>query len=180
VAGWTFGFAWGFAIALAGTVAAALLGYAIGRFVARERVVQLVREHRKWRAVHAALLEGGFAKTTVIIALWRLTPAVPFSLTNFALSSFRVRPAQYALGTALGVSPRTAVLVYAASRMTELTFKQAYNPWMIAGGAAVTVFVLVVIGFTKRSRVSPRRTRPAPRCRPWRASPSRCGSDPRR
>jgi uncharacterized membrane protein YdjX (TVP38/TMEM64 family) len=150
VAGWTFGFAWGFALALTGTLAAAVIGYAMGRFVSQERVVQLVREHRKWRAVHGALLGGGFGKTVLVIGLWRVTPAVPFSLTNFALSSFRVPLAPYALGTALGVAPRTAVLVYAASRMTELTFEQAYNPWMIAAGAVVTVVVLAVIGAIAR------------------------------
>jgi uncharacterized membrane protein YdjX (TVP38/TMEM64 family) len=154
VAGWAFGFADGFAVALAGTVAASAVGYAIGSYVSRERVTGLIGEHPKWRAVHRALVGGGFLKTAMVVMLWRLSPAVPFALTNLLLSSVRVRFGPYLLGSALGVTPRTALLTYAASRMTELDWDAGYSPWMFVAGAGVTVAVLVILGLIARRALS--------------------------
>ncbi|MCX6951639.1 MAG: hypothetical protein NTV51_05585, partial [Verrucomicrobia bacterium] len=55
-AGWTFGFGVGFAMAMAALVVSSLIAYAIGRFIARDRVVEVIAEKPTWQAVHRALL----------------------------------------------------------------------------------------------------------------------------
>jgi uncharacterized membrane protein YdjX (TVP38/TMEM64 family) len=144
--GWAFGFRVGLAAAMTGFVAASLVTYAIVRKGAGDRVVKLIEEKPKWRAVHRALLGSGFWKVLVVVTLVRLSTS-PFALTNLVFSAMRVNVVAYALGTLLGLSPRTAVVVYAAAGWVQLDFKRdAGQAWMFMAGLAVTVAVVIVIG----------------------------------
>lgn len=139
--GWAFGVAAGFPAALLGFVGGALLGYAVARWASGNRVVELIEEHPRWRAVYDALLRSGSAKTLVIVTLLRLPPNSPFAMTNLVLSATRVPLGIYLLATAIGMAPRTAVAVYIASTLKALSFDELQRPWLL-----VTVAVLLVIG----------------------------------
>jgi len=144
--GWAFGFAIGFPAALGGVLGGAMLGYALGRWAAGDRVVGLIEEHRRWKAVHAELVGSGFWRTLLIVTLVRLPPSSPFAITNLVLSATRVRPLAYGLGTLLGLAPRTGAAVFIAAGVKELTFDQAGNKWMWIIGIALTLIVVLIIG----------------------------------
>lgn len=146
VGGWSFGFSVGLAATLAGFVGGALIGYAIARPTAGMRVVRLIEEKAKWRAVYQALLKSGFWRTLLIVTLLRLPPNSPFAITNVVLAATRVPLVPYTVGTVVGMFPRIAIIVWIAAHMAALDLSIGRN-WLVLGGTAVaTVLILGVIG----------------------------------
>lgn len=152
--GWAFGFAFGYPAALAGFLGGSLIGYAIAKPTAGERVITLIDERPKWKVVRAALLESGFGRMLLIITLVRLPPNSPFALTNLVLASVRVPIGAYVLGTLLGMAPRTGVVLYLASQIRQKFAEHAADAakadkpwWFIAGGVVLSIVALGVIGF---------------------------------
>ena len=143
LAGWSFNFALGLPAAIGAYLGGAAVGFVIARRASGDRVVKLVEQHPKWRAVYRALVGGGFWKTLGIVALLRFPPNSPFALTNLVLAAGRVSPAPYFLGTLLGMAPRTALVVYVAAQLTALDAKKPV--WMIIAGIVATIIVLVVL-----------------------------------
>lgn len=166
--GWVFGFAKGLPAALAGFTGAALVGYAVTRFVSRDRVAQVIADNPKAQAISDALIGHGFARTLGIVALLRLPPNSPFALTNLVMAGSGVAPIPYALGTLLGMAPRTAVAVFFAAAAADSGAKdiQAFvkdgmGLWVFIGGIVVMLIVLAIIGHIANraiERVVPART----------------------
>jgi uncharacterized membrane protein YdjX (TVP38/TMEM64 family) len=156
--GWAFGVAVGFPAALVGFTGGALLGYAIARPTAADRVTRVIDEHPKWAAVRDALLPGthdarrGFWRTLGIVTLLRLPPNSPFAITNLVLASVRVPPVIYALGTVIGMSPRTAAAVWFGHTLRGQfpSFTEGLDApkpvWLFVAMVAATALVLAVIG----------------------------------
>lgn len=150
LSGWAIGFQYGFPAVWLGIVLAAGVGYFTGRGVTRDRVMKLIDRSPRLAVLHAALLAGGFWRTTLIVFLWRLSPAVPFSTSNMLLAATKVAAVPYLVGSAVGVMPRTIVLTYAASSMARLDFSAAESWWMLVVGAVVTVLVIAIISIVAR------------------------------
>ena len=147
VCGWSFGFGAGLVATLAGFVAAALVGYALARVADRGRVLAVVNESPKFRPVHRALARGSFVKVVGTVALVRLAPFAPFSLTNLAMAAIGVHPLPYAVGTLVGMAPRTALLVYTASRLSSVEASPAEDPSLYAAWTAAAVVATVTLGW---------------------------------
>ncbi len=162
--GWAFGFWVGLPAALLGFFGASLIGYEIGRRASGDRVIHLLDQHPKWKIVRDALVGGeeglGFFKTLGIVTLIRLPPNSPFAITNIVLSSVRVPRLPYALGTLLGMAPRTGVAVFLASEFRSAAFDpdSIQKPWWFwpgAIGASIAVFaVLYLIGSKAIARIA--------------------------
>ena len=100
-AGLAFGMWWGVVWAALGSVAGAVAGLAVARYLhagfagradpGRLRLLLLRAEQGGWR----------------MVAMLRLVPIIPHSLTNYALGLTRVRLGDYALGSLLGQLPLT-------------------------------------------------------------------------
>lgn len=147
LAGWAFGFSTGFPLALVTITVAAVIAYAIGRWIARDRVLEVIRERPRWRAVHESLLGSDRSRTRFVVTLLRIPPSSPFALANFCLAAARVSILDYTLGTLIGVAPRTAVAALAAAGLKELTFKNVGNAGgVIVAGFVATLAVCVVLG----------------------------------
>lgn len=146
VGGWAFGVARGLPAALLGFVGGSLIAYAIARRTAATRVEGVLGEHPKWKAVRDALVGGGTLKTLGIVTLVRTPPTSPFAITNLVLASVRVPVWIYALGTLVGMAPRTAFMVYLASSVRDLREAAEHPPvWWVIGGAAMFVGVLALL-----------------------------------
>ncbi|MCB9845097.1 MAG: TVP38/TMEM64 family protein [Phycisphaeraceae bacterium] len=151
--GWAFGFAAGFPAALLGFFGGSLLGYEIGRSASRDRAMKILDEHPTWRAVRDALVGGehgaGFFRTLGIVTLVRIPPNSPFAFTNLVMSCVKVPRVPYALGTLIGMAPRTGVAVFMATLIEGVINKdavsQARPAWLLPVGIAVSVAVLVVL-----------------------------------
>lgn len=144
--GWAFGFAIGFPAALGGFAGGATVGYVVARFASGDRVMKILDEHPRWRAVYDALLAGGFWKQLGMITLLRLPPNSPFAMTNLVLAATKARWTPFAIGTVVGMAPRTALAVYLASGLRDLSDKPRESWWLFAAKIAVTIGVVVVIG----------------------------------
>jgi len=151
--GWAFGFAWGFPAALLGFAGGSMLAYRLSRSIARDRLIQTIERRPRWNALHRALIDAGFWKATLLVALVRLPPTSPFALTNVLMASAQVAWLPYLLGTVLGLAPRTAIAVFAAAGLSRFDLDQpatSESNWTIIFGIGSTVLVFLVIGLLAR------------------------------
>lgn len=143
--GWAFGVAVGLPAAYAGILGAALLGYAIGIRATGDRAVRIIAEKPKWQAVYDGLVHSGFAKSLLIVLLVRLAVS-PFALTNLILAAARVNPVAYAIGTLLGLAPRTGAMVVLAVGLKEVTAETPHRRWLWIASILVTLVAVGIIG----------------------------------
>lgn len=165
VGGWCFGFAYGYPAALLGFTGAALVGYAVARTVAQDRVEVVIETNRKARAMRDALIGHGFWKTLGLVTLVRLPPNSPFAVTNLAMSATGVPPAAFGLGTMLGMAPRTAVAVFIGSNIEQLTKESLTKPdpfkYIMIGASLALFLVIGWIGKKTWDRVTAPGAQPA-------------------
>ena len=145
--GWAFGFGPGLVLAMLGFAAGSLIGYISGRLASGDRVEKLLSENARWSAVRDALVGGTFLKRLGIVTLVRLPPNSPFAVTNLVLAGVKVPLPTYLTGTVLGMLPRTALVVYLASRVRgELAEKANDKPWwMIPIGIVMLLGVFYIL-----------------------------------
>ena len=146
LAGWAFGFAVGWPLAVAAITAGGLIAYAIGRWIARDRVMEVINESPRWNALFRTLLGTRPSRTIFVVTLLRIPPASPFAIANFVLAAARVPLGEYTVGTLLGVAPRTAMAAFAAAQLEQLRFKNVGETWMAVAGIVATIIVCVVLG----------------------------------
>jgi uncharacterized membrane protein YdjX (TVP38/TMEM64 family) len=146
LAGWAFGFSVGTPLAIATITVSSLIAYAIGRWISRDKVIEVIRERPQWNAVYQAMLGSDTGKTLLVVTLLRIPPMSPFAIANFALAAARVRLFPYTLGTVIGIAPRTALGAFAAAQLQQLRFKDVGDRWMAVAGIAATIIVCVVLG----------------------------------
>lgn len=153
LAGWTFGFWFGSASALVALLGAALVGFAIAHRVSAAHARGLIARFPKAEAVRLSLVDRGALRGGAVVALLRVPPNSPFSLTNLVLGTSGIRTAPYTIGTLLGLAPRTAVYVGmgaagAASGAKDLGEALAEGPgWpVIVAGVVLVIVVLDQIG----------------------------------
>jgi uncharacterized membrane protein YdjX (TVP38/TMEM64 family) len=78
-AGALFGLVGGTIVASLASTTGAALAFLIGRYLARRRIQSLLRHYPRFDAMDKAINENGWK----IVALLRLSPAVPFHLQNY-------------------------------------------------------------------------------------------------
>jgi uncharacterized membrane protein YdjX (TVP38/TMEM64 family) len=107
-AGTIFGFAWGLAISLASAMSSAVGAFFIARHVLRAPVRRLAGRFTAFAACEKALSADGWK----VVALLRLSPVVPFGAKNYLFGTTRVKLANYAIGTFIGLLPGMIFKVY--------------------------------------------------------------------
>jgi uncharacterized membrane protein YdjX (TVP38/TMEM64 family) len=148
--GWTFKFAIGFPAVMAGMVGAATISYLIAHRIIGHRVSNAIHEHPRWELVRDALVGGSTAKVTGIITLLRLSPLLPYETTNVLLASCEVRLLPYLIGTAIGVAPRTAAMVWIASRMHKLELSTPGHRGLLIWSIAGAICVIAVLAYVSK------------------------------
>ncbi len=114
-AGAIFGLVWGTVTVSAASTTAAGLAFLIGRYLAREKIARQARKYPKFDAIDRAIGEGGWK----IIAMLRLSPAVPFSLGNYLFGLTAIRFWPYLLASWVFMLPGTFMYVYLGHVGTE-------------------------------------------------------------
>jgi uncharacterized membrane protein YdjX (TVP38/TMEM64 family) len=145
LAGWTFGFALGFPAVMVGLLGAGLISYSFAHRIAGHRVEDLIHEHPKWEIVRNALIGRGTWRTIWIVMLLRLSPMLPFEATSVLLAVTGTKLFPFVVGTALGVIPRTAAIVWIASKAHTLDLQEANNRWLLVVGLLLSALGAVVI-----------------------------------
>ena len=80
-AGTVFGLGIGLVTVSVASTTAAAVAFLISRYLARNKVESKLKGNKKFKAIDSAVSEGGWK----IVAMLRLSPAVPFTLQNYLL-----------------------------------------------------------------------------------------------
>lgn len=153
-AGVFFGWQLGGALAVAGAVLGAIIGYIVWGTVTSARVSGTIDADPRAKAVRDALIGRSAWRTLTLVTLIRIPPNSPFAITNLVMSSVRVNPLIYLLGTAVGMAPRTVLAAFIGAGVGSVAeVKSADGYWKLAGYAvAVVVFIAVFMLISKWAR----------------------------
>lgn len=150
IGGWAFGFELGITALMTGVVSAATLSFLIHTRIVGDTLPHVFENHPKAHAVYQALVGQSKWRTTLIIFLLRLSPAMPFALTNFLMASARVPLKSFVVGTFFGMLPRSSAVVLVGSGLSELSFDDPQEAWLIVFGIVATVVSIIVITIVAR------------------------------
>jgi uncharacterized membrane protein YdjX (TVP38/TMEM64 family) len=106
-AGFIYGF-WGLPVVLGAATLAATLSFLAARYLLRDRVRALLIGRPRLAAIDRAVAEDGWK----IVALLRLSPAVPFNLQNYLFGATAVPLSHYVAATAIGIVPGSLLYIY--------------------------------------------------------------------
>src|SRR5947209_9641361 len=107
-AGFAFGLWKGFLAVSAGATIGASLAFLIARFIARDKIEATARRNEKFRKIDNAIAREG-AK---LIFLLRLSPVIPFNLSNYFYGLTGVRFWPYVVASWIGMIPGTFLYIY--------------------------------------------------------------------
>ncbi|MEX0655130.1 MAG: TVP38/TMEM64 family protein [Phycisphaeraceae bacterium] len=145
LAGALFGLLWGTVAVSIGSTLGVAAAFLIARYLARDAVARKVQSFPRFAAIDRAVAGGGWK----IVALLRLSPAVPFNLQNYlyGLTAIGFWPAVLASWAAM--LPGTFLYVY-LGRAVGLALLQPREltpvEWAFFGvGLALTVVVTVYV-----------------------------------
>jgi uncharacterized membrane protein YdjX (TVP38/TMEM64 family) len=145
VSGFAFNFQVGMLAQLAGLLGASTLMFILAKRYASENLQTKIEQKPKLQAFHSALLKENWLKTLLILILVRLSPAMPFAVTNFIISAAGISFRVFILGTVLGMFPRTFALVFVGSSLSELNFSEPQEAWVLILGIVATILAISVI-----------------------------------
>jgi uncharacterized membrane protein YdjX (TVP38/TMEM64 family) len=154
-AGFAFGLWKGFLAAWTGATLGASLAFLVARFVARDKIESIAKRNEKFRKIDNAIGKQG-AK---LIFLLRLSPVIPFNLSNYFYGLTGVKFWPYVLASWIGMMPGTFLYVYigAASKAAVAAatggeaVKHGWQYWTFLGVGFVAT-VIVTIWVTKIAR----------------------------
>lgn len=110
-AGLIYGVAGGTAVALTGAIIGSALAFLCGRYLVRRKVELATKGNRKFKAIDHAIGKEGWK----IIGLLRLSPLIPFNLSNYFYGVTAVAFWPYLLASAVGMLPGTLLYAYLGS-----------------------------------------------------------------
>src|SRR6516164_8449129 len=154
-AGFAFGLWKGFLAVSAGATLGASLACLVARFIARERIAAIAERNEKFRKIDKAIGKQG-AK---LIFLLRLSPVIPFNLSNYFYGLSGVKFWPYVLASWLGMMPGTFLYVYigvagkaavSATAGAEV-IKHGWEYWTFMSVGLVAT-IIVTIWVTKIAR----------------------------
>jgi uncharacterized membrane protein YdjX (TVP38/TMEM64 family) len=107
-AGLTFGLVLGTTAASLGSTIGAALAFLIARSIARKNVETMTKKNKKFQAIDRAIGEQGWK----LIFLLRLSPVIPFNVSNYVYGITAVKFWSYVLASWIGMLPVTLLYVY--------------------------------------------------------------------
>ena len=107
-AGFAFGLWKGFLAVSAGATIGAALAFLVARFIARDKIEAVAKGNDKFRKIDNAIGKQG-AK---LVFLLRLSPVIPFNLSNYFYGLTGVKFWPYVLASWIGMMPGTFLYVY--------------------------------------------------------------------
>jgi uncharacterized membrane protein YdjX (TVP38/TMEM64 family) len=149
VAGGVYGLVGGTIVVSLASVTADAAAFLIARHLARSRVEQLARRYQSFAAVDRAIAQGGWK----VVALLRLSPAIPYSASNFLYGLTGIRFWPYVLASWVFTLPGTCLYVYLGFAGTEAVAGRQRTPveWLLLGtGLTATLAVAVYVAHLTR------------------------------
>ena len=115
-AGALFGNAAGTLLVTTAATIAAGISFLIARYIARDKIAEMAENYPKFKAIDRALGEDSLR----VVAIMRLSPLMPFALSNYlyGLTSVKFKP--YVIGSFFGMMPGTFAYVSAGSASRQI------------------------------------------------------------
>lgn len=150
-----YGLALGTLIVSLSSTTGAALAFLIARYVAREPVCRAIGRSPRLTAVDEAIGEQGWK----IVALLRLSPAVPFNLQNYLYGVTAIRFWPYVLVSWAAMLPGTFMYVYIGSLGNSVAAGRQTTSaeWALRGvGLLATVIVTIYVARLARNAIQQR------------------------
>lgn len=93
---------------------AAMIGREIGKFLLRGNRKASWLNHQAFNAIFAQLGQQPFR----LLVFMRLSPVLPFAMSNFLLAQVQIRNPIYLAGTMVGMLPRTIVALWLGTQVS--------------------------------------------------------------
>ncbi|HWD57878.1 MAG TPA: TVP38/TMEM64 family protein [Stellaceae bacterium] len=156
VAGYVYG-AWAFLLVYVGIGVPSILAFLAARYLARDRIRDLVERREKYRVIDKAVAKEGWQ----VVVLLRLSPVIPFNLQNYALGITGVPFWEYVGATLAGIVPGIAIYVYFGIFGHALGKGGSMLDWVLFAAGVVATIALgaVVTRKTKSVFAQSRRSR---------------------
>jgi len=160
-AGFAFGLWKGFLAVSVGATVGASLAFLVARFTVRDKIEGIAKRNEKFREIDAAIGKQG-AK---LIFLLRLSPVIPFNLSNYFYGLTAVRFWPYVLASWIGMIPGTFLYVYigtagkaaVAAAAGGEAMNHGWQYWTLLS-VGLTATVIVTIWVTKIARDALKKT----------------------
>jgi uncharacterized membrane protein YdjX (TVP38/TMEM64 family) len=156
VAGFVFGPLYGPLLAWLVILLAATAGYLGLRTLVGERAVAALARAPRAAAVHAALFGAGARRSFALVALLRLSPLLPFGVTNVLLAAVRLPLRVFVPATLAGITPRAAGVALLGAELQALDLSAGPGAWWTVLAIVATVVVLWQIGRLARTALRAR------------------------
>jgi uncharacterized membrane protein YdjX (TVP38/TMEM64 family) len=144
-AGFIYGLLRGMAVVWVGATIGAAASFLIARHLARSRVERWARKNEKFAAIARATARKGWK----IVLLLRMSPLVPYTISNYLYGLTAIRFVPYVAASAIGMIPLVTLYTYfgAAGRAAVGVERERSTwEWVALGvGLVVTVFGAVMI-----------------------------------
>ena len=146
-AGFLFGLLPGIAVVSAGSTAGAAAAFLLARHLVRERVARYAAGNARLAAIDRAIGQKGWK----IVFLLRLSPLVPFVLSNYFYGVTSIRFWPYVLSSWIGMLPLTFVYVSAGVAGRQAAGAQSgpfsASEWgLTAAGVLATLAATAYVG----------------------------------
>jgi len=147
-AGFVFGLWKGFVAVSAGSTLGAALAFLVARFIARDKIERMAQANEKFRRIDNAIGKQG-AK---LILLLRLSPIIPFNLSNYFYGLTAVKFWPYVVASWIGMMPGTLLYVYigtagkAAASATAggQAMQHGWKYWTFMGVGFIATIVVTI------------------------------------
>jgi len=143
VAGGVFGIGWGMVVVAIATSVADAAAFLLGRYIARGAVVRLMERYPRFKIVDRTISRGGWR----IVALIRLSPALPYSASNYLFGVTSVPFIPFLISSGIFTLPGALAYLYLGYVGAETVSGSSRNTveWaLLSVGLAVT---FVAIGY---------------------------------
>ncbi|MFK7819297.1 MAG: TVP38/TMEM64 family protein, partial [Planctomycetaceae bacterium] len=152
-----FGFWTAYIAVTVGSVVGAALAFLIARYAARRQVEEIAKTNSKFAAIDEAISDGGWK----IVALLRLSPAVPFNVQNYLYGLTKIRFWPYVLTSWLAMIPGTLMYVHIGHAAGQAVSSREKTPleWGLFGiGLLATIVVTVYVTKIARKKLADQTT----------------------
>ncbi|WP_428387949.1 TVP38/TMEM64 family protein [Mucisphaera sp.] len=116
-AGYVYGLALGLPAAMVAVLAASGLGYALAGRLSNRQLRGWIDRHPTGQRLAANLIDAETGRAILVFTLARLPPQVPFAFANVLAAMLSLRLVPFLIGTAVGMLPRVALVVYLGSQL---------------------------------------------------------------
>ena len=145
LAGYLFGFTRGLALGYGAMLTASLAAFFVGRTIARSWVQQRLGDHRRLKALDAAVRSRGFG----IVLMSRLSVVLPMNVLNYGYAITGVRAADFALGSVIGLVPMCVLFTLLGTSVDNLTtlantdIRDRGGAWVLWLGLLIAAIVVL-------------------------------------